>query len=358
MTNFLRLCWALVLLFGVVSCHTDPVYEEVVPDPVQCDLTQVPYAKLSDYHLFTGELSALVPSVRVVPYRPNSELFSDYALKKRFVWLPKGSKGQYVNDYSPVDLPVGAALIKHFYYENVGPNLHTQHIETRVMIRKADGWIFAEYVWNDDQTEAFLTTQKTSRNLQFERQGISYNFTYTTPNPATECFRCHGNYANRSNHPLGIKPQNLNGIYNYESGALNQLEYWKNKGLLNDNLPSAITSTVNYLDASQPFNLRIRSYFDSQCAHCHNDVGDARQMNLRFEFARTEDATQMGVGQQAIHTLIGYGTRLIQPNNPGQSIMYYRITTTTDAAYRMPVVGRTLRHEEGIQLVADWINSL
>ena len=29
-------------------------------------------------------------------------------------------------------------------------------IETRLMIRKEEGWTFAEYFWNEEQTEAFL----------------------------------------------------------------------------------------------------------------------------------------------------------------------------------------------------------
>ena len=39
---------------------------------------------------FLRELSALIPNDRVLPYDLNSPLFSDYAHKARFVWMPEG----------------------------------------------------------------------------------------------------------------------------------------------------------------------------------------------------------------------------------------------------------------------------
>ena len=100
-----------------------------------------------DYNFFEGALKNLKPSFGVIPYKPVTELFSDYALKKRFVWMPNGTKANYVNDYSVLNLPVGAFLIKVFYYNNVQPSNSTKIIETRLMIRKASGWIFAEYIY-------------------------------------------------------------------------------------------------------------------------------------------------------------------------------------------------------------------
>ena len=70
------------------------------------------------------------------------------------MWLPNGSKGTYVADHELIELPVGAVLIKTFYYDSVQPLNNTKIIETRLMIKKSTGWIFAEYVWNEDQTEA------------------------------------------------------------------------------------------------------------------------------------------------------------------------------------------------------------
>ena len=143
---FLSLCYA--------CSSSDDEYKEV--SPVVMDLTAVPYPKLSDYKFFDGELKNLKPAFGVIPYKPASELFSEYALKKRFIWMPNGTKASYTSDGEILNLPIGAALIKVFYYDNVQPSNTTQIIETRIMIKKTSGWIFAEYVWNAEQTEAFL----------------------------------------------------------------------------------------------------------------------------------------------------------------------------------------------------------
>ncbi len=356
--------WAssgILLLFSVIlfSCSsTDDNYTEVPQvSPVQCDLSLVPYPKLSDYQFFKGDIKNLEPVYGLLPYKPTSELFSDYAQKKRFVWMPKNTKATYVSDSDVLDLPVGAVIVKVFYYNNLLPDLTTKIIETRLMIRKSDGWIFAEYIWNDEQTDALLQTLATTRTLNIQQGSENIQFTYKTPSTTVDCARCHGNIVTHKNIPIGIKPQNLNSNYTYTNGTRNQLDEWISKGYLNPTLPTQITSVVNYSDTSQPLNLRIRSYFDANCAHCHKDQGEAQEFGLRFEFKNTEDPHNMGVGLPAQHPLPGYNGRIVYPNNPAQSILFYRLETTTDLFYIMPALGRSVKHREGIQLVEDWINS-
>ncbi|MFN7775482.1 MAG: hypothetical protein ACK5PA_04785, partial [Flavobacterium sp.] len=185
--------FSLVIVRLLISCSSNESEYTAIPEsPVQCDLSQVPYAKLSDYRFFEGELKNLIPAIGVLPYQPSSELFTDYALKKRFVWMPNNTKATYVSDREVLNLPVGAALVKVFYYNTVLPGLTTKIIETRVMIRKSTGWIFAEYIWNPEQTEAFLETASTSRTLTIQQGSETLTFNYRTPTPTVECNRCHG----------------------------------------------------------------------------------------------------------------------------------------------------------------------
>ena len=149
----------ILLLFVVFISCSDKDEDYITVSPVTVDLSQIPYPKLSDYKFFEGALKNQNPSLNVLPYEPASSLFSDYAQKKRFVWMPRGTKATFSADDKVLELPVGAALIKTFYYENVqnsSPAGGTRIVETRVMIRKASGWIFANYVWNADQTEAYF----------------------------------------------------------------------------------------------------------------------------------------------------------------------------------------------------------
>lgn len=361
MKYFQILC-ASVLVFGItaISCSSDETeaYVPIVPEPVSpvvVDLTLVPYEKLSEYKFFDGEMKNRKPSYGMIPYQPISQLHTDYALKQRFVWMPKGTKSTYVADDKILDLPVGAALVKTFYYNRVQPADATKIIETRVMIRKADGWIFAEYLWNDEQTEAYL--QEGGNNLAItwiDGNNEQKTADYRIPNE-NECFICHkmGDDA----LPIGIKPQNLNANYPYASGTKNQLAKWIEFGYLENNLPGNIVTVVDYNDTTQPVDLRVRSYFDSNCAHCHKDGGQAEFYALRFPFSMTGNLTNMGVCVAPNHQVPGFEGRLVAPGDLTESMVYYRITTD-EFQYRMPMLGRSIPHEEGIALVADWINSI
>lgn len=154
---------AIALTFWACSSSESDNYTPLEVSPVIVNLTEVPYANLSQYQFFKGDIKNQQPSYGVIPYKPASELFTDYALKSRFVWLPNGTKATYTTDAEVLNLPVGSALIKTFYYNNVLPTNATKIIETRVMIKKANGWIFAEYLWNDEQTDAILKTQGSTK---------------------------------------------------------------------------------------------------------------------------------------------------------------------------------------------------
>ena len=345
------------MLSFYTSC-TKEEYTRVEESPVVVDLTQVPYPKLSDYKFFEGDLKNQKPSYGVIPYKPISELFTDYAQKKRFVWLPNGTKAVYNSDGNVLNLPVGAALIKNFFYTNVQPNNSTRIIETRIMIRKNNEWIFAEYAWNEDQSEAFLTTQRSETTISWrDETNVIRTINYKIPSVTLDCIRCHG-LLNGEREPIGIKPQNINSNFSYSTGTKNQLQKLIEFGYLEDNLPNTITTVVDYKDATKPIDVRVRSYFDSNCAHCHKDGGEAEHFSLRFAFNQTSDIENMGVSMPAEHSLAGYNGRIVYPNNVNQSILHYRVNTETDNFYMMPPLGRTIKHAEGVQLIEDWINSL
>jgi hypothetical protein len=47
----------------------------------------------------------------------------------------------------------------------------------------------------------------------------------------------------------------------------------------------------------------------------------------------------------------------IQPGQPEASILLYRMKSE-DPGVMMPELGRMIKHEEGIQLISDWIASM
>jgi uncharacterized repeat protein (TIGR03806 family) len=355
----------------IIACSDSDSGDEYEPiSPVTIDLTQVPYQKLSDYNFFEGELKLQKPSLNVLPYEPSSVLFSDYAHKKRFVWMPAGSKASYNSDGTILNLPVGAALIKTFYYDNVQPANTTRIIETRVMIRKETGWIFANYVWNNDQTEALLDLAGSYTPVTFkDDNNIIRDVNYRIPSEV-QCIVCHKQKETVNSQevtvhiPIGIKPQNLNFDYNYGFETKNQLTKWIEQGYLENNfaLPSVANTAVNYSDTSKPIDERVRAYFDINCAHCHKEKGHCDYRPLRLAYSETIGAngnTNMGVcvTPQDMQDFPSYLQSLVTPGNPERSMLYYRVNTT-DESYRMPLHGRSVIHDEGIALIEEWIYTL
>jgi uncharacterized repeat protein (TIGR03806 family) len=347
-----------LLLFLFPACKKKKPTVDPITPPVEeatgvsVDLTTVPYPKLSDYRFFVGEMKNQIPVEKVIPYEPASALFTDYAHKKRFIWLPAGTQASYVSDHDVLNLPVGAALIKTFYYDDVQPAGDTRIIETRIMIRKSSGWIFANYVWNSEQTEAYFDSNGSYTAISWLQNGIAKSTSYRIPN-ATECLTCHK--INDQPIPIGIKPQNLNIDYTYDDGTQNQLQKLIAVGYLQNTLPGNIVSTVNYMDQTKTIDQRFRSYVDINCAHCHSEGKHCDYRPMRLAFSETSNAINLGLcvePEEFINSSLAY---IIKPSDKNRSMMYYRLGSTLPNE-RMPLLGRTIVHEEGLQLLEDWIN--
>lgn len=349
-----------VVLLAFSSCSKSDEQYITIPNTatvnVNVDLTQVPFAKLSDYRFFVGEMKNQNPATNVLPYEPASSLFTDYAKKKRFVWMPNGLKATFNGNNKVLELPVGAALIKTFYYDHVQPSNSTRIMETRIMIRKSTGWIFAEYIWNAEQTEANLDLSGSYSNVSWNEDNITPKSTnYRFPS-SSECFTCHK--SGSISIPIGIKPQNLNLNYNYSGVSKNQLSKWVEQGYLENAIPTNIVSTVNYKDTSNSLDLRVRSYVDINCAHCHQQNSHCDYRPMRFAFSETTIPANLGICIPPQDLTVGAGiSSVVQPNNSGRSMMFYRLNTS-DESFRMPIIGRTIIHTEGVALIQEWINSL
>lgn len=354
-------CWALLALFVVFfSCASDND-EQMEPEeisPVVLDINAVPYPKLSDYNFFKSPMSDLNPVYGVLPYEPISSLFTDYASKKRFVWMPDGVSASYDSDGTTLLFPSSSVLIKNFYYENVQPNFTQRILETRLMIKKDSQWIFANYVWNEEQTEAYFDMEGSFVPITWIQNGVTKEVNYRIPNGA-ECLSCHN--VNEVPLPIGTKPQSLNKNFPYPEGNINQLEKWKDFGYLNT-YPNQIQTVVNYQDTSKPLELRARSYLDINCAHCHSEQGFCNYRVPRFAYNQTSLAEHLGIcvvpDEDITPWLNGaQPTHIVKPGSHTESVMYYRLNTTLENI-RMPLRGRTIIHEEAVDMISQWIDSL
>lgn len=317
------------------------------------DLSQMPYQNLSTYNLFKGELKDMIPQDEVMAFEPASALFTDYAHKKRFIWMPRNVSAKYKSDGEILDMPIGTILVKHFYYDHMEPSDETKIIETRIMIRKMEGWVFAEYVWNDAQTEATMDMSGSYKAIAWTDDGGTPRSTnYRIPSE-TECLICHKD--NGKPIPIGVKPQNLNHSFAYSSGTMNQLDKMIQMHFLSSK-PQNIVSTIDYNDATQDIDLRLRSYVDINCAHCHREGSHCDYRPLRLAFSETTNPQNLGLcvePHEIIDPLMSY---INYPSNTAKSVMYFRLSAT-DQNVRMPLIGRTLVHDEGVAILNEWINS-
>ena len=355
----MKLFIKIIILILIVSCSKSTEATDYVPvAEIEVNIDNFPKAKLSDYNFFKGNINNLLPNKNVLIYQPRNELFTDYASKKRFVWMPKNSKATFVNDSEVLDLPESSVLIKVFYYEDAMPSMSQKIIETRLMFKKNNEWIFASYIWNDLQTDAFLSNTGANLPVTFMKNGASQTINYQIP-ALNVCATCH--LLNNAITPIGIKPQNLNFSINYtDTTSKNQLQKWIDVGYLASGFSSNINSVVNYNDVNQDLETRVRSYFDSQCGHCHRVGGNGGTVvDLRYTFNETENnPTNMGVCVPNNTSFPGINRgKIVNPQNPSQSGLFYTITSN-NSFYRMPRIGRTIIDQEGVNLVNQWINAL
>jgi uncharacterized repeat protein (TIGR03806 family) len=315
--------------------------------------------KLSDYDFFKGRMADHQPKEGVFPYDVSAQLFSDYALKSRFIVLPSGEQLTYKPDGS-FNFPVESILIKTFYYPGDLriPKENIRFMETRLLIHTQDGWMGFPYVWNSEQTEAYLEIAGKRLHVSFiDPAGQSINFEYSVPN-FNQCKGCHVNQ-NRM-IPIGPKVRLLNHDFDYDDGKMNQLVKWNMLDMISG-LPSvsSLPHTPDYNDIENgSIEERARALIDINCAHCHRLSAPGETSGLFLNIEET-DPTHLGIHKPPVAAGRGSGNldHTIVPQSPDQSIMIYRMEST-DPGIMMPELGRKLVHKEGVELVKKWIQEM
>ncbi|WP_236025555.1 SO2930 family diheme c-type cytochrome [Algoriphagus oliviformis] len=350
---------ALAALSLLASCgkNEEKAQASASPLPEEAPDGKYPYKRLSTYGFFEGELKALYPAEEVVFYKPASSLFTDYALKSRFVSVPAGEKASISGQQ--IDFPTGTILIKNFYYpaDFRKPEGERRIIETRLLIHEADGWQAYPYLWNEEQTEAVLKVVGAETEVKFvDANGKDQIINYLVPNK-NQCKSCHNQSETMA--PIGVKIQHLNHALDYGAAKENQLAHWQEKGILEGFEGSeAYPAMINYEDPSQSITDRAMAYLDINCSHCHSAGGPASTSGLFLTFDQS-DPLKLGINKTPVAAGKGAGsfTFDVAPGKPDESILTYRMRST-EVGVAMPELGRTTIHEEGVELIRAWIQSL
>jgi len=271
-----------------------------------------------------------------VPYTVRSPLWTDGALKERWIALPPETVIGYSPD-GPWSFPQGAVLLKSFL---AGPD---DPIETRLMVRRGDGWTSASYRWDGD--DAALLNDSLEESVTLADGTVSQ---WLFPAPGA-CASCHSGGA------IGPVSAQLDTDYDYGGDVRSQLDEMARVGLFDLADPVLPEPLARPGDSGADLEDRARSWLHGNCAHCHRPGGWAppeMDMDLRAQIPLAQARTcgvpvQFDMAPEA-------GAYRLSPGFSDDSALWGR--TQSDGLFRMPPVGVSISDPLGAELLRTWID--
>jgi len=307
---------------------------------------------------------AMTPTNGLIPYQPNVPLWSDGALKIRYLAVPNNG-GVITPDqqitFAPTGtwtFPAGTVFVKTFELQTnqSDPNAILR-LETRLLVRDINGQVYGvTYKWRPDNSDADLLTSSLIQAVPIITPAGTETQTWYYPSPA-DCLTCHTPVAN---YVLGVNTRQLNANLNYPATGVtdNELRTLNRLGLFN---PAIDESTItNFEELSALTNLtasleqRARSYLDANCAQCHQPGGTGITFDARYD----TPLTNQNIINAAVVGNLGYdNAHVVTPDDVWRSILYDRMNTV-DPTIKMPPLARNLIDTNAVAVMAAWINSL
>lgn len=340
---------ALVTLLGLASCLSKSSHS------IQTPGEGLFFNTLEEYHFFEVRGDRLIPNESLVSYDVINALFTDYALKDRFIYLPEGSQAQ-LNSKGTFDFPQGTILVKNFFYSKEQTD-RPGVIETRLLVKDSDEWRAISYVWDTDGKTAKISKVGATIPHSIGLHGEQKQFDYIVPNK-NQCKSCH-NYDDKID-PLGFKYANLNKVLDYGGQSLNQIDYLVSRGVIDVSKTTrdSLITMAAYTDGTVSAEERALAYLDVNCGHCHRPNGPGNTSGLFLQHNETR-TNHLGFCKSPVAAGKGSGGRKfdIYPGQADSSILVFRMSSI-DPGMMMPEVGRTLVHEEGLEIIRNWINQM
>ena len=305
----------------------------------------------------------MTPVSRMIPFEPNTKLWSDRAVKQRWISIPDGAQVGWDPEQNWT-WPAGTVAVKHFALPiNANNPSAVKRLETRFIVMQTNGQVYGvTYKWRADNSDADLLTTDVQENINVTNSdGSVWTQTWTYPSPS-QCIDCHNA---GSAQFLGLSTRHLNGNYNYPGiGTQNQLIRWKDMNLFTPSFSNAQVAGFDKMadinDTSASLEHRVKSYIDTNCAHCHGTGNGGSQWDGRFNTPLNE----MGIVDELTTGIRNYqnyygisNAMVVDSGNPHESILYIR-DKSVDPDDRMPPLGRALEDTTYIQVLEQWITSL
>ena len=239
-----------------------------------------------------SDLSTLTPVTGAIPFTVNSPLWSDGAVKTRWVAVPNDGP-PYTSDeqisFAPVgewSFPNGTVFIKHFELQVNEITGARKRLETRLLVRNQDGAVYGvTYKWRADNSDADLLPGALDEDIPITTSSGATRIQKWSYPSRGQCLVCHNSAAN---YVLGLKTHQMNGNFTYPSTGRtdNQLRTFAHVGLLNPtpneaDIPNFLKA-VSISDTTATVQHRMRSWIDSNCSQCHRPGGIGPAYDARF----------------------------------------------------------------------------
>jgi uncharacterized repeat protein (TIGR03806 family) len=307
--------------------------------------------RLSQTGVFRN-LATLEASAGLIEYSVNSPLWSDGALKRRWLALPGLTSKIGFRPEAAWTFPTGTVLVKHFELETAPGTI--KRLETRLLVNETAGWAGYTYRWNDAGTDADLLPGAATATFQVRDAsapgGVRAQEWYFPSR--VDCMGCHTSAAG---FVLGPRTLQLNREHDYPLRRDNQLRAMNNIGLFDTNVvATAHRAYPDPHDATKPPADRARAYLAVNCASCHLPGGPTpRQIDLRFETPRASmhalDATPLG-GDLGLA-----GAKIIKPGARATSVLWERMRRRDFRG--MPAIGSKRVDDAAVDLIGRWIDA-
>ncbi|TNF28728.1 MAG: hypothetical protein EP329_17295 [Deltaproteobacteria bacterium] len=305
------------------------------------------------------ELPSGAPAPSLVPYEVLAPLWSDGAIKRRYIALP-GEATIGFTEVGAWTFPDGTLLAKEFLLDDdQDPATAPVLMETRFLKKDSDtAWEGYSYMWDRERRDAFLLEGAEIGTYPMapgavDDGGASVHL-HTFPS-RSQCLLCHNAGAGRA---LGPQTGRMNTEHDYDGFVENQLAAMDHIGLFGDPLPASPEDLPRFpdpRDESAPLEGRARAWLYANCAHCHTPGGSTPvAVDLRYETPLADTHTCGLTPKYRLSQLPD--ASIITPGDADGSELFFRLARRD--GNQMPPIATLILDDPGVDVVRRWIDGL